>query len=215
MNKDYIIQKIKDLVPWYQRINLDGTMTLKKGDNYFYAKAGEHTWNTISKLIPTSLEGMRILDLGCNAGFYSVKSSLLGAVEVIGVELGPIFYNQSLFIKQFFEEYHSIKLNIKYIKSDIGNLDFDNIGQFDYVFLIAVLYHIGKHKYGKYTTEALNEQKEVVEKLSNHTKKIIVRCRNAQYNSQKYYNKLFKQVGFVETRFIPEGKRGMILYERK
>ncbi len=96
--KDVIRQQIKEMVPWYQCINLDGIMTITKGGKagkYFHAKAGEHTWNTISKFLPPSLENMRILDLGCNAGFYSVKSSLLGAKEVIGVELTPIFLKQA------------------------------------------------------------------------------------------------------------------------
>ena len=215
MNKQFITKKIKDLVPWYQCIDLNGIMTLKRGDNYFNANAGEKTWNTIKTFLPSSLDNNRILDLGCNAGFYSIKSSLLGAKEVVGIELSPIFFEQALFIKEFFEEVSSRKLNVKYIKSDIGNLDLDNIGNFDYIFAIAILYHIGKHKYGKYTENALKEQKDVIRKLALHTKKFIVRCRNSQFNNREYYKQLFKEVNFTETKYIPEGKRGMILYESK
>jgi len=217
MNKKDIIKQVKDMFPWYQCINLDGIMTITKGGTvgkYFNANAGEHTWNTISKFLPPSLENMRILDLGCNAGFYSVKSSLLGAKEVIGVEMAPIFLKQAFYIKEFFEKSYNKKLNITYIKSNIGDLDWNSMGDFEYVFAISVLYHIGKHKYGKYTPEALKEQIEVINTLSNHTKKFIVRCRNSSKNSREYYSNIFKQCGFVEKRFIPEGKRGMILYER-
>ena len=193
-------------------------MTLNKGGKYgkyFGARAGEHTWNTITNFLPPSLKGMRILDLGCNAGFYSIQSSLLGAKEVIGIERDSTFFKQTLFIKKFFEDFNNIKLNIEYIKSDIGNLDLDNMGNFDYVFAIAILYHIGKHKHGKYTEGALKEQKDVIRKLSSHTKKFIVRCRNTKVNSREYYSKIFKEVGFIESKFIPEGKRGMILYEKR
>ena len=215
MEREIIIKKIKELTPWYQKIKLNDVETIKKGDKYYRANAGEHTWNTIKQFLPSSLVGMRILDLGCNAGFYSVSSSLLGAKEVIGVELTSIFFEQALFIKDFFEKYHNKELNIKYIKSDIGNLDLDNLGNFDYIFAIAVLYHIGKHKYGKSTREALNEQIRVIKQLSSHTKKFIIRCRNGKFNSREYYSKIFKEVGFVESNFIPEGKRGMILYEKR
>jgi len=216
MNQENLKKQIRDLHPWYQRINLDGVMTLNKGGKYgkyFGARAGEHTWNTITNFLPPSLKGMRILDLGCNAGFYSIQSSLLGAKEVVGIESNPVFFKQALFIKKFFDDVNNKKLNIKYIKSDIGNLDLDNMGNFDYVFAIAVLYHIGKHKHGKYTPEALNEQIEVINTLSKHTKKFIVRCRNSKKNSRDYYSNIFKEVGFFESKFIPEGKRGMILYE--
>jgi len=158
---------------------------------------------------------MRILDLGCNAGLYSVKSSLLGAKEVIGVDRSPIFFKQALYIKDFFEKLHNKKMNINYIQSDIGNLDLNKYGKFDYVFAISILYHIGKHKHGKYTPAALKEQIEVITKLSKHTKKFIVRCRNGELNNRKYYSKIFKKAGFVETKYIPEGKRGMILYETR
>lgn len=215
MDKKNINEEIKNLAPWYQRIDLDGVMTLKKGSNYYHANAGEHTWSVINKLLPSSLNNMRILDLGCNAGFYSVKSSLLGAKEIIGVDISPIFLKQAFYIKNFFENFYNTKLNIKYIKSNIGDLNLDNMGNFDYVFAISVLYHIGKHKYGKYTPEALKEQIEVIEKLSKHTKKFIVRCRNAKYNNRKYYANIFKKAGFVETKFISEGKRGMIVYETR
>ena len=79
---------------WRYDYNKGGT-----AGKYFHAKAGEHTWNTMSKFLPPSLKNMRILDLGCNAGFYSVKASLLGAKEVVGVDLSPIFFKQALYIK--------------------------------------------------------------------------------------------------------------------
>jgi 2-polyprenyl-3-methyl-5-hydroxy-6-metoxy-1,4-benzoquinol methylase len=215
MSKD-IVKQIKELAPWYQRINLNGVMTINKDDHYFNVKAGEHTWNVIKKqFLPDSLSNMRILDLGCNAGFYSVSSSLLEAKEVIGVELGRNFFKQALFIKDFFEKYSKKKLNIKYINADIGDLDLDNLGDFDYIFAIAIIYHIGKHKYGKYTKEALKEQKDVIKRLSFHTKKFIIRCRNGKNNSREYYKNMFEENGFVESKFIPQGKRGMILYESR
>ena len=218
MNKENLKQQIKELYPWYQRINLDGVMTLNKGGKYgkyYNAKAGEYTWNTITKFLPSSLKGMRILDLGCNAGFYSIQSSLLGAKEVIGIDMSPIFSKQALFIRDFFEKSYNKKMNITYIKSDIADSDLDNMGDFDYVFAIAVLYHIGKQKYGKCTEGSLDEQKTVIRKLSNHAKKVIVRCRNGKFNNREHYSKIFKEVGFVESKFIPEGKRGMILYEKR
>lgn len=215
MRNKNTIKQIKSLVPWYQRINLNGVMTLNKGDQYYHANAGEHTWGVIKRLLPSSLNGMRILDLGCNAGFYSVKSFLLGAKEVIGIDMSPIFLKQAFYVKDFFEKFYSKKFNIEYIKSDIGDLDLDNMGNFDYIFAISVLYHIGKHKYGKYTPEALNEQIRVIKKLSNHTKNFIVRHRDGKFNNKEYYSNIFKKAGFVEIKFIPEGKRGMILYEKR
>ena len=213
MNKDELISKIKYLSPWYQNINLNGVRTINKGDKYISANAGEKTWNTIKTLLPDSLENMRILDLGCNAGYYSLNASLLNAKEVIGVELTPTFYAQALFVKDYYEELYNRSFNVQYLNINISDLDFDKIGKFDYVFAIAVLYHIGKHQFGKHTDEAFQEQINVIKKLSKISDKFIVRCRNSKRNSREYYKKIFKEANFIESQYIPEGKRGMILYE--
>jgi len=78
MNRDYLEMKIKQLSPWYQNINLQGIQTLRKRDT-------EQAWNRIKENFPMNYEGMRILDLGCNAGYYSIMAANEGA-SVIGIE---------------------------------------------------------------------------------------------------------------------------------
>jgi len=66
MDKKYIQGSVTKLSPWYQTINFDGIISTKGGP-YRNVEAGERGWKNFSKLIPNSLEGMKVLDLGCNA----------------------------------------------------------------------------------------------------------------------------------------------------
>ena len=77
MDKNYIIKKIKELVPWYQAIDFNGILTQTYSKPNESAKSGEVLWNKIKTFLPETLEGKRVLDLGCNAGYYCIKSFLL------------------------------------------------------------------------------------------------------------------------------------------
>ena len=82
MNKEKIANKIKELKPWYQHINLNGIMTIKKGDKYVHAKAGEHTWKTIKTFLPSSLDNMRISDLNSTNILWTNKDEIPIIVDV-------------------------------------------------------------------------------------------------------------------------------------
>src|SRR5690606_34210829 len=45
-------------------------------------------WREIGKHIPRSLRGWRVLDVGCNGGFYSIELARLGA-RVLAIDHDP------------------------------------------------------------------------------------------------------------------------------
>ena len=205
MEKEFIEEKIKLLSPWYQKIELDGVMTIdSKGNNTI------QMWEDIKKKLLKNLEGMRILDLGANAGYFSVLSALLGA-EVISIDISDIFYQQFLFVRDFFEEKYG-PLNITYYKKNISHIKFKKIGKFDYIFALSILYHIGKHEYGKYTRKALDEQIRIINILTSISNNIFVRCRNSAHNSKEYYDKIFNSFGFKSKVIRTDRVRRLLLY---
>ena len=205
MEKEFIEEKIKLLKPWYQKMELDGIMTVdSKGNNTM------QVWEDIKKKLPKRLEGMRILDLGANAGYFSVQSALLGA-EVISIDISDIFYQQFLFVKDFFEEKYGL-LNITHYKKNISHIKFKKIGKFDYIFALSILYHIGKHEYGKYTRKALDEQIRIINILTSISNNIFVRCRNSTHNSKEYYDKIFNSFGFKSKVIRTDRVRRLLLY---
>jgi len=170
-------------------------------------------WKKISNLLSNNFKGKNILDLGCNAGFYSIMAAKEGA-KVIGIESNNSFFNQALFLKKYYDKLWNKKLDITYIKKDILDVDLNSFGKFDYVFALSILYHIGKHKYGKGTDKTIKKQIEVIETLSKISNKFVVRARTGRNKDVDYYNNVFKDLRFVSSKVIYEGKRSLILYEK-
>lgn len=213
MTKEELQKKIKQLEPWYQKMNLDGIITGRKRDV-------KQTWKLIEKSFPMNFKSARILDLGCNAGYYSIMAARNGA-SMVGVEFGPIPFKQAVFLKKYFEDLWDTKLDITYMNKDMSDIDFIKLGKFDYIFAFAVLYHIGNSKFKKGSLESFVEQDRVISSLSKISDKFIVRARqrkreNSVYYNTEYYNAVFEKLGFRPTKTVIEGRgdRSLISYER-
>ncbi len=211
IDKSKIKETIKKLGTWYQNVNIYDTPTVGRKEPYSNIISVNKVFNNIKSFIPVSLKGLRILDLGCNAGFHSLNMALLGA-EVIGVETNNIFYNQALFLKRYYDEIYQQNLNVTYVQKNISDINFKELGKFDYVLALAIIYHIGKGQYGKCTDKALDEQLRVLKMID--TKNFIVGTRNGPKNNINHYNGVFNKLGFNNLKTIPGGKRSWVIYGR-
>jgi 2-polyprenyl-3-methyl-5-hydroxy-6-metoxy-1,4-benzoquinol methylase len=212
MTNQELQKKIRDLGTWYQKINIEGIITSSKGNPYSSMEEAESTWKKINSCISDNYNSLKILDLGCNAGYYSVMAAKKGA-SVIGIERNEGWFKQSLFLKDYYENLWKTKLDIQYIHKEILDVDYSKFGKFDYIFAFAILYHIGK-QFGKGSPKMMKEQNRVIKYLSTITNNFIVRARGGTYSSPQYYNKIFKSLNFNPIKIIPEGKRTLILYKK-
>lgn len=205
--------KIKRLAPWYQQIIIDDIATATKRENSM------KIWERIQSCFPENYKPSRILDLGCNAGFYSIMAAKMGA-SVVSIEGHALPFKQFLLLKTYYEELWDTKLDITYIKEDLSDVDFLSLGTFDCIFALSILYHIGNSKFGKGTSESFAEQHRIISLLDQMADMFIVRARErrrkgSEYYNAEYYNKIFKTLGFKLTKSIPEkGKRTLISYRR-
>lgn len=212
MTNPELQKKIRDLGAWYQKINIEGIITSPKGTPYSSMEKAESIWKKINSCISDDYKSLKILDLGCNAGFYSVMAAKKGA-SIIGIEKNEGWFKQALFLKDYYEKLWKTKLDINYIHKDILDVDFKKLDKFDYIFAIAILYHIGK-QFGKGSPKMMKEQNKVIKYLSTITNNFIVRARGGKYNSPQYYDKIFESLNFNPIKTIPEGKRTLILYSQ-
>lgn len=175
---------------WYQTINF-GDGLISKGCSW----CGEMAWDHMSTFLPKSMDGMRILDLGCNAGLFCVKSALLGAKEVVGVDWSGWrvdwnFEEQQIFVKKYFEERSGKVLPIVYISGKMEEIiSSRDLGKFDYIFAIASIY---------YTTTP----EDTVKRISEIGNNVIVRLRDQ--NRIELFTSLFKRYGYNEIGMIHE-----------
>lgn len=204
MRKNYILKKIDELRPWYQNIKLDDIKTTKK------KTSGIELWKVIKTVLPKDLTNKKVLDLGANAGYYSIQCAIMRA-SVTSFEISDIAYSQYLFIKRYFQNIYG-KLKIRYNRKNINDIDFKKLGHFDYVLAIAILYHLDTYKHDKNAVKTYDNMKRVIKQLTEISDNIIIRIRKGI--KIEVYNEIFKKLNFRGKVINTIGDRTLILYHK-
>lgn len=80
------------LGPWFHNLHLpDGRQTRP---DHPYGDFPRFKWEQMSHALPADLSGMKALDVGCNAGFYTFELAKRGA-RVLGVDIDPHYLAQA------------------------------------------------------------------------------------------------------------------------
>jgi tRNA (mo5U34)-methyltransferase len=120
---------VKSYSFWYHRIYLgNGIYTLPP-------TMADQVWALIKPTFPVDLKGASMLDIGCNAGFFSILAKLRGAGRILGVEFFPMFFEQAEYIRKIWQ------MDMEYRLMDahnVGKID----EQFDLVMFAGILYHL-------------------------------------------------------------------------
>jgi len=115
----------------------DGTQT-KPDAGYVMS---QHRWflsasRLLRQLYPQGLQGVRIADLGCLEGGYSIEFARLG-MEVVGIEVRDVNFRNC----EFARERLSLP-NLRFVQDDVWNVE--RHGPFDVIFCCGLLYHLDR-----------------------------------------------------------------------
>jgi tRNA (mo5U34)-methyltransferase len=129
---DSLREKIAELGPWFHNLRLNGIET---APNHFLGDYPRVKYERFQHVIPEDLTGKTVLDIGCNAGFYSIEMKRRGAARVVGIDSEPLYLNQARFCADMTE------MNIEFLEMsvwDVARLE----EKFDLVIFMGVLYHL-------------------------------------------------------------------------
>ncbi len=144
-----LANRITELGEWFHNIDLMGTPTAPE---HFLGDFPRVKWKNIAPALPEDLSGATVLDIGCNAGFYSVELKRRGARRVLGVDVDDRYLTQARFVASV------LGLEIEFEKRSVYEVD-QIAGQFDYVLFMGVFYHL------RYPLLALDK---VIKKVGGH-----------------------------------------------
>lgn len=142
MNKEYLIDGINKLGPWFHRIDFPNGVSTKT--DAYTGEDGDHpipTWNRLKSIIPIDLSGKTVLDVGCNAGFYSFRCRERNAKYVLGVDARLWHVRQARFAAMGLQQD-----SIDFRRSSVYELSPTTTGKFDIVLALGLIYHL-KHIY--------------------------------------------------------------------
>jgi len=92
-------------------------------------------WKGFQQVVPEDLEGRSVLDVGCNAGFYSIEMKRRNAGRVLGIDSDPRYLRQA----RFAVEHCGLDIEFRQMSVyDVGRLN----ERFDLVIFMGVLYHL-------------------------------------------------------------------------
>jgi tRNA (mo5U34)-methyltransferase len=128
-------KEIDALGPWFHNLHLpDGTQTLP--NHFLGGDFPTFKWREIASAIPAKLKGWRVLDVGCNAGFYSFELAKRGA-SVLGIDMDPGYLAQARWALQQF----GLERQVEFREMEVYDIARSS-EQFDLVWFMGVFYHL-------------------------------------------------------------------------
>ena len=91
---ELIEQRVRDLGQWFHNLDLRG---VKTAPDHFLGDYPTVKWRRFAHALPADLTGKTVLDVGCNAGFYSLEMKRRGARRVVGIDSDEQYLNQARF----------------------------------------------------------------------------------------------------------------------
>src|SRR4051794_20939469 len=129
---EQIQENIQKLGKWFHNIDLRG---VKTAPDHFLGDYPNVKFQRFAHAIPKDLTGKTVLDIGCNAGFYSIEMKRRGAARVVGIDSDERYLAQARFAAEV--------LNADLEFKNMSVYDVASLGEkFDVVIFMGVLYHL-------------------------------------------------------------------------
>ena len=127
-------REITALGPWFHNLHLpDGSLT---APNHPLGDFPSFKWEQIAPHVPTDLTGWSALDIGCNAGFYSIELAKRGA-RVLGIDVEPLFLRQAKWASHEW----GLESALRFEQMQVYDLR-RRAESFDLVLFMGVFYHL-------------------------------------------------------------------------
>ena len=124
--------RIDELGPWFHNMDLGGAWT---APDHFLGDYPGKKFRRFADQLP-DVAGKTVLDIGCNAGFYSIEMKRRGSARVLAIDSDERYLAQARFASETLG--HD---GIEFRKLDV--YDVGAIGEtFDLVIFMGVLYHL-------------------------------------------------------------------------
>lgn len=124
--------RIAELGPWFHNLRLNGIET---APDHPLGDYPSFKWRRFRDAVPDDLTGMSVLDIGCNAGFYSIEMTRRGAARVVAIDSDTRYLAQARLAAEIadarIEFRHMSVYDVEHLRE-----------RFDLVLFMGVFYHL-------------------------------------------------------------------------
>jgi tRNA (mo5U34)-methyltransferase len=125
-------RRVRELGPWFHNLDLRGVQT---APSHFLGDYPSNKWRRFADALPADLSGKTVLDIGCNAGFFSFEMKRRGAARVLGMDSDPRYLRQA-----------KLASEVLGLPIELTNMSVYEVAklreQFDVVLFTGVFYHL-------------------------------------------------------------------------
>lgn len=132
MTTEQIRRRVRELGDWFHNLDLGGVQT---APDHFLGDYPAIKWRQFASAIPADLRGKTVLDIGCNAGYYSIEMKRRGADRVVGIDSDEGYLAQARFAAEVCGTEVELRQLSVYDVAKLGE-------RFDIVLFLGVLYHL-------------------------------------------------------------------------
>lgn len=125
---------IEKLGPWFHNLHLP--KDIKTAPKHFLGDFPSFKWQQLKDHVPADLEGWKVLDIGCNAGFYTFELAKRGA-QVLGIDLDPHYLRQAKWAAKVL----GLEEQVEFRQMQVYDL-WKIQERFDLVWFMGVFYHL-------------------------------------------------------------------------
>ena len=125
-------ERIEALGPWFHNLRLHGVQT---APDHFLFDYPAVKFAGFRDALPADLSGKSVLDIGCNAGFYSFEMERRGAARVLGIDADERYLAQARFAAEVLGSGVEFRNLPVWQVAQLGE-------KFDMVIFMGVLYHL-------------------------------------------------------------------------
>jgi tRNA (mo5U34)-methyltransferase len=196
LSREVIEEQVAALGPWFHNMWVGGVRT---APDHFLFDYPNVKYTRFRDAIPADLTGKTVLDIGCNAGFYSMEMKRRGAARVLGIDTDERYLAQARFAASVEQ------LNIEYQRLPVW--DIASLGeQFDLVIFMGVLYHL---RHPLLALDLIHEHvaKDLLlfQSLQRGSDRVLVPEENYSFDEVAVFdNRDYPKMHFVEQRYCDD-----------
>jgi tRNA (mo5U34)-methyltransferase len=148
----------EELGPWFHNLHLpNGSQTCP---NHPLGDFPSFKWQKLHGFLPQDLTGATVLDVGCNAGFYSIELARRGAL-VTALDVDEHYLAQARWASQIF----GVSERITFQRAQVYSLSRSE-RRWDIVLFLGVLYHLRYPMLGLDIVSRCVEKQLIIQSLS-------------------------------------------------
>ncbi len=141
LDEETLRQRVESYRPWHYEHDLGGVVTpiYSKDSVNRHIQRRRIGFEPLLQVAGGSLSGRRVLDLGCNSGWWSLSALDAGADFVLGIDGRQLHIDQANLV------FEAKGVDPARYSFELGNIfEYDYAQQFDVVLCLGLMYHIAK-----------------------------------------------------------------------